>query len=356
MSYIKHKFYIFLMQLISIVKTKQKEKILEDINKKINEKLSNKFQNKILTLYKEYIIKSPLSKNKNAEKIEAIILRKSGRFWNNIIQIINTLYFAKKTGIKVIYLEWCPFFMDKRQYLIDDITISFNLWETLWKYCIIGNFFYLENKQLKEKIPTKEYLRLNKIIYENLLSKEVKKNIFPLEQDDLVIHIRSGDIFGKEYVHSGYAQPPLSYYVAVLKLSQPTRVILVYEDTGNPCIEVLQKYLSDNHIPYINFSKNVSETVSLLLHAKNICYWKGTFVPQIILLSENIKINGYTYNSSNPRIYEKFKTVYTLKEKNTDYEDNVLKAWKNTKEQKKKMIEYTEGDFEIKIIEKNISS
>lgn len=52
------------------------------------------------------------------------------------------------------------------------------------------------------------------------------------------------------------------------------------------------------------------------------------------------------------QLCNKFEKVYFLKEKNKIYKKTVLKEWKNTKEQREKMIEYRDGDFEISVMEK----
>lgn len=332
---------------------KQKKQILKKLNNQYKLHLPFISFWKGILPYIEYDITLPI--HRNTENIEGIIVKRWGRFWNELIQIINALYLARKIGIQMIYLEWCPNFMEKRRYKLDNIIITFNKNDIQWKCCIINNFFYLEKKHVSEIIPIQEYLNINTLIYNNLLNSTIKKNTLSLEINDLVIHIRSGDIFGKWLIHTLYAQPPMAYYLQVIKMAQPWKVILVYEDTANPCVEALQKWLNDKKIPYINFCKNLQETVSLILDAKNICYWRGSFIPQITFLSKERKWNGYAYCNGNLRIHEKFENFYNFEEGDKDYKNTVLKKWKNTQKQKKKMVEYIQGDFEIKIIENNKS-
>lgn len=67
---------------------------------------------------------------------------------------------------------------------------------------------------------------------------------------------------------------------------------------------------------------------------------------EIIYLSPKMKENGYCYQyldeTPHPRFCAKFQKIYSMKEKNEDYRNNVLRNWENTDEQRKKMIEYTE--------------
>lgn len=320
----------------------------ENLFREIEEKIGATFPEK------EYML-SWVWKN----KIEAITVREWGRFWNQIVQLVNAIYFAKKTNIQIIHLSWHPSFMIKKSVFLWDILVTCNKNAIKWKMYLEWDFFYLE-RYLKTPIPVEEYLHIHNDIFKILLKKSFKKNTFWLLDDDLVIHIRSGDIFSTSAVHSGYAQPPLAYYKKVIDYAQPKRVIIVYEDTKNPCIEALQKYLSEKWIIYKNFSEELGPSIALLLDAKNICSWRGSFVREIIYLSPKIKKNGYFYKyfdiTLHPRLCAQFEKIYSLKEKNEDYRNNVLRNWKNTDEQRKKMIEYIEGDFQITIIDQKNNS
>ena len=80
------------------------------------------------------------------------------------------------------------------------------------------NFFsWAELPYPKEIFYIQNIEEINKIIKEAFLIKDIKK----LDETDLVIHIRSGDIFGTwsgwrhgvfGSIHPNYAPPPLSYY------------------------------------------------------------------------------------------------------------------------------------------------
>ncbi len=74
-------------------------------------------------------------------------------------------------------------------------------------------------------LMTKLILSLNTTIFNLNLDKtlNILKNIFvlksdkinKLDEDDVIIHIRSGDIFSSS-PHSGYICPPLHYYTDIL--------------------------------------------------------------------------------------------------------------------------------------------
>ena len=55
------------------------------------------------------------------------------------------------------------------------------------------------------------------------------------DENDVVIHIRSGDIFNK-CPHPVYIMPPLSYYVNILNEKNFNKIYLVAADKLNPFI------------------------------------------------------------------------------------------------------------------------
>ena len=75
-----------------------------------------------------------------------------------------------------------------------------------------NNFFY------RDKLPvSKETWKKNAEERNNILKKAfLLKNIEKLPENDLVIHIRSGDIFSSR-PHGKYVPPPLSYYVTQIE-------------------------------------------------------------------------------------------------------------------------------------------
>jgi hypothetical protein len=67
-----------------------------------------------------------------------------------------------------------------------------------------------------------------------LVKTELRISDPRLQEDDLVVHFRAGDVFAGQNVHPFYGQPPLSYYLSAVEREQPSRVWLVFEDRGNP--------------------------------------------------------------------------------------------------------------------------
>ena len=156
------------------------------------------------------------------------------------------------------------------------------------------------------------------------------KNIPPLGNNDLVIHIRSGDIFRGTGAHIGYLSPPLSYFKNIIEQNNYDNIYLVAEDTVNPCINrLLELY------PRIIFKiQTLEQDIKLILAATNIVISIGTFIPELLNLSNNIKNiyrPSYVYcNKPDCKIH-----ITDLNE----YKKSML-PWKNTPKQHEIMVNY----------------
>ena len=118
------------------------------------------------------------------------------------------------------------------------------------------------------------------------------------DPDEYAIHIRSGDIF-EDYFHEAYVQPPLAFYkVAIrdaLACGDITKVLLVFENRSNPCIDALIAHLQSRSIPYRLQSSTLIDDVSALLDCKHLTFGIGTFGPAISWLSKELTTVRYFY-------------------------------------------------------------
>lgn len=168
--------------------------------------------------------------------------------------------------------------------------------------------------------------------------QEIMQDIFTIKYDlyetlgdkDVVIHIRSGDIFDAN-PHGGYIMPPLSFYVEIIETNQFENIFIVAEDTKNPCVnELIRLY------PHIQFTINrLEEDVELILRARHIICSYGTFVHSLLYMTK------YTYS-----IYKInwcfTETVKNIKHIVLDYSEykKKINIWKNTREQCELLLTY----------------
>jgi len=165
---------------------------------------------------------------------------------------------------------------------------------------------------------------------------------------DIGIHIRSGDIFGRN-IHWEYVQPPLDYYIQFIEQNKGKSIVFVYENTQNPVIDKIIKYVNekkannDNDNYNIDFKSScVLDDILTLTSCKNLVFSMGTFCLLPYLISSNIKrvfITSFMINK--PR----GKNWYKINENKNNVLipfEKYMKAgsWKNKPEQVELMLNY----------------
>ena len=235
-----------------------------------------------------------------------------GRLGNNIKQLSNIIHIAiaLKHNIKIN--------VKHRFFDVSLIEKYFN------KY---NNSEIITDDKLNFFNPNKYKLRFSNTIFEENIQEKKKilqnafliNNINKLPENDLVIHIRSGDIFSSN-PHPGFIPPPLSYYTKEIDKCKYKKIHIICEDTKNPVVNELRK-LYKNAV----YEKNTLEKdIRIILGATNILYSVGTFIPSLMFLSNNNKyLHDYAYN------HVKLKEYY-----------NFMKPWKNTLEQRNYILTY----------------
>jgi len=248
-----------------------------------------------------------------------ITILTSGRFGNFLRRLKNAIHIGLYYNYNVI-IPHNPFFLNTYFVINDKITIEDE------KFTDVYSFFYTDRILNIDK----NLFELNKDKVTNIMKQSfIFKNIYPLGNNDLVIHIRSGDIFNS-YPHSGYIMPPLKYYTRIIEENSFDNIYLIAEDRLNPCINNLL-YL----FPKIIFKiQSLEEDIKIILSTKNIVISYGTFIPELIELSDNIKYiytpSYFIYNKIGCETYITDLTLY----------HHMMSPWKNTKEQREMMITY----------------
>ena len=237
----------------------------------------------------------------------------SGRLGNNIIQLSNiiSIAIAYKHNIKInpVINKLLKFFD------LSVIEKYFNKYNNSEIITDKDNFFFTSRLPFPNDIFKQNIKERNKILQKAFLIKNINK----LPENDLVIHIRSGDIF-KSKPHPIYVPPPLSYYTEAIDKYKYEKIHIICEDTINPVTNKLRK-LYKNAV----YEKNTLEKdIRIILGATNIIYSVGTFIPALMLLSNN---NKYIYGEACNK--EELKDYY-----------KIMKPWKNTIEQRNYILTY----------------
>ena len=353
--------------LIAIGKVKKAEKILKLFKIKliqskriyslclgnllINKKLESSgidknsyFFNKFLSdsgILGQSLLKLSIKNNLFKESEFSLFISSHGGFSNTLLALLNTIALAKILCISEIYI------------IESNLSLSLNLEKLNFsnlkiKTCsfnynknfISGNFFsHFKFLNLQNPNFAKERLTYASEILNNYAYK------FTSNKNELLIHIRSGDIFKSRSIHRKYGQPPLSYYRLCINHFKPESIRLIFEDFSNPVINLLINYINclDCRVE-INNDNSLRDDVSILLGSQNIVFGNGTFVPGILLGSKFIN-NIYIFEPNKTfKTYwslERVNNIFQVKDKNGLYKKTILKSnWKASNSQLKLMKNY----------------
>ncbi|MEE7490337.1 discoidin domain-containing protein [Methylobacterium oryzae CBMB20] len=167
---------------------------------------------------------------------------------------------------------------------------------------------------------------------------------FPPKPDDqLLIHIRSGDIFST-WVDPHYPQPPFAFYRMVIdRLLAEGRirsVKLVFENRLNPVIAEVEAYAERRGLPVEIQSESLISDVAALVNGRYLVFGLGTFGPAICHLSDRVEQVFY-FASNWPQGFQSIPTIGKVVEVR-DLEGRYMKVgeWQNTDAQRRTMVDY----------------
>lgn len=252
------------------------------------------------------VIKVGTSQN---HRISAIYIREFSGFSNALMQISNALWIAQVIGAKTIYIS--PK-LREGNFLVNKVgNFQFPYYRAKCKEVDIT--FIREDPPPSLTILEGTFQGIDEIftgIFQNAPPFKQRLNWFKhclgfnyennlVNDEDIVIHIRSGDIFDPERPEliEGYYQPPLSYYKKVINHISPKKVHLVYEDDLNPVINPLKEWLSKNNIPFFIHSSTLKNDINVLLSAKTLVVGQGTFMEGVTALSNYVQ-HVFSFNES----------------------------------------------------------
>ena len=178
-----------------------------------------------------------------------------------------------------------------------NIIIWPNLYMNKINVDIIINPYNLLNFQYKNK---KIYSRL-KIIRDEVISNIPK---FKNTLDDLVINIRSGDVF-VNIIHRGYGQPPLCFYQKIINDNKFKNIYLMSNGHENPTVNELLKIYPD--IKFIHGT--VEEDASVIIYAFNLVMPISTFTRTLVRLNNNLR-KMFLYSLENYDFKDEKFTIY----------------------------------------------
>ena len=210
-----------------------------------------------------------------------------------------------------------------------------------------GMYFDLGIQQLAGALGPDETRDIVKTCIRPLFSR-LPQHIPGKPDDELLIHIRSGDIFST-WVAPTYPQPPLAFYQMVIRrlLSEGriTRIKLVFENRLNPVIPALEAWIAERGMPLSTQSGTLIDDVVALMNGRYLVFGLGTFGPGVCQLSDRVEQVFY-FASGWPQHFKSIPTIDRVIEV-LDVAGAYTKVgeWDNSPERRALMLDYPAGSL-----------
>jgi len=261
-----------------------------------------------------------------------------GYLGNTIQALSNAYYLALRFNKSIIY---------PKHPLLYDTNIGVNLIPGQDDSNLFFNdlfFFEGDGKQYDFNVPHLNYCR--KQICEKNIRPLLKLSPTGQELDDntLVIHIRTGDIFTPNNPYGIMTPNPMAYYDYLCK--QYAKIIVVCQDRMNPVINKLEEYKN----VIIFESSNIMESFDLLLNAKNLATsGVSTFGYAAALCSEKIqKLHATNITASGQLNYEMLIGKIDVELFEIDLVNYIPEnSWSARPEQIEKILSYTQPHLDV---------
>ena len=288
-----------------------------------------------------FISKSIMKEVSSFKKL--VYIRKT-KFGNTLLCLNKFIYFCEIIGCNEITLHNKAFWFIRNNITLKEFNITINaIQNNEHQNCDNNNsnnsgIIYYRNMN-----PFFFYYKIKPEMRIHLLKNEIISNLPQVKtsKTDLYIHIRSGDIF-MNYILAPYAQPPLCFYISILKNFKFRKIYIISQMDNNPVInKIIAKY---NNIIYSKHG--LKYDLSRLIHSYNLVSSISTFLNMIILLNSNLKyLWEYNLYQMKEKIlhnhYDLFKfpnsfIVYRM-EPSMNYKYKMYN-WTNSRAQRKLMI------------------
>ncbi|MCJ2087290.1 discoidin domain-containing protein [Methylobacterium sp. E-005] len=205
-----------------------------------------------------------------------------------------------------------------------------------------GMYFDLGIQQLAGALGPEETREIVRSCIRPLFSR-LPQDIPAKPDDELLIHIRSGDIFST-WVAPTYPQPPLAFYQMVIRRllaeGRITRIKMVFENRLNPVIPVLEAWIAELGVPLTTQSGTLIDDVAALMNGRYLVFGLGTFGPGVCQLSERVEQVFY-FASGWPQHFKSIPTIGRVVEV-LDVAGGYTKVgeWDNSPERRALMLDY----------------
>jgi hypothetical protein len=277
-----------------------------------------------------------------SDRITGVRITEPTRFANSIMQLTNAINVAKSLGAQRLHLPFFWYLQKGANNGKSGLEINNESEPNLSADDMVLAGKFLKMAALSPLCSSR--LSPRKAIRELRHLLKLNINSTAYGNDDLVIHVRSGDIF--QTPHNNYGQPPLAFYKKIVRANTWNAVHVVFENRLNPVISPLLEWLPDHCNETIVVSGKLQDDLQVLLNARTIVSGRSTFINSICALSRNLRRVYYWHDKpfdtwGNPKV----RTIGVI-DKIGAYASAICNGnWINSDEQRQLMIDYPESSF-----------
>lgn len=286
---------------------------------------------------------------------DTIVVEPWSRFGNAVMQIGNAIESAQRLGSRrILFPPGHAIFSSGTQ--VGRIRIGYGDASAVgpFRTALVGRFFHA--RAIGTRATTwsrREYASryMRAMIDPGVLAPDPR-----LGPDDIVAHLRAGDIFASATPAATYGQPPVAHYLAAIAASGARRAWLVYEDRGNPSVAALAGRLRARGIEVLEQSATLAEDLRLLLSARRLVIGRSTLGDAVAALSQSLT-DLYVFGRQRRVLPNRTAvTQHRLVDISGDYVAAVQSAnWRNSEAQRRLMLDYPEDALRIVREERGIS-
>ena len=293
-------------------------------------------------------------------QITGLKVVRAGRFANNVLQMARALLVATKYNLDFVQMIESEHFDFTRHVSVSGPAIlpaSATL--PAGALVVAGDYFF------GGRIADALNISIGGLRGEALTAATVRSRLAPFRHlptplsspspDELVIHVRSGDLFGNK-PHPRYGQPPLAYYALAVKRGMELgfrKVRVVAEDRLNPVVDALERHLDSGGIPVtMQIGESLATDLATLLGARGLVFGVGTFGPAICMLSSTTEV---VFEASGKDMYrQSFPHLDVISAQLTE-NYAPFERWDASSEQKNQMLNFPIASVELRERAKTVS-
>jgi hypothetical protein len=218
-------------------------------------------------------------------QIQAVRLHRLYRFSNSLVQLAHALHAARHLGAAVLQVPGAWYLRPGITALSPSLALANGRRHYQRQLTTLeGLYFY--GHTLAPACPGRPSLRDLLLEVRPALTLAIDQP--PLPDDHIVLHVRSGDLYGPD-PHPAYFQPPLALYLRALQQQPWGHAHLVFEDYGSPVVQGLIDWCARQRFPLTLHSWGLPRDLALLLRAHTLVVGRGTFMPGVVALSRHAR-------------------------------------------------------------------